>query len=93
MTVGESTLTKYSKIFDREQFLTIHEEMSFDEYIALVLKNPKMARNSFQYTYDMIMAKGVETFERYRKTHRRYKFFCEDAASRFMVLRKHSILW
>ena len=68
-------LKKYADLYDREKYLKLHEEMSYAEYIDLVTKRPKLARNAFQYVYDMIMSKGTEEFERYRKTHTKYNFF------------------
>jgi len=71
-------LSKYAELYDREQFLALNEEMSYGDYLNLVMKRPTLARNAFQYVYDMIMEKGTSTFERYRKTHTRYHFFDDD---------------
>lgn len=68
-------LEKYASLYDRSQFLEMNEEMSFGEYLDRMKANPKLARNAFQYVYDMIMSKGTSTFERYRKTYTRYHFF------------------
>jgi serine protein kinase len=70
-----NVLAQYAELYDREEFLTLNEEMSFAEYLQRVRNKPTLARNSFQYVYDMIMAKGTSTFERYRKTYTRYHFF------------------
>lgn len=75
MTENSIALSKYAQLFDRQEFLTLNEEMSFGQYLELCVKNPKLARNAFQYVYDMIMESGTTTFERYRKTYTRYKFF------------------
>lgn len=64
-------------MFDQEEFHTLNEEMSLKEYIEASYKNPKLNRNSWQTVYDMIMSKGYEEFEKFRETHRRYKFFEE----------------
>jgi serine protein kinase len=71
----KTALTKYSAGFDRKKYLELNQEMSYDEYIAYALKNPKVARNAFQYIYDMIISKGTSEFERYRKTYTHYNFF------------------
>ena len=73
-----NALEKYSKFYDKSQFLILHEEMSFAEYIDLCQENPRLARNAFQYVYDMIISKGVTTFERYRKTYKKYNFFTDS---------------
>ena len=77
-TTTNSTLAKYSRLFDREKFNILNEEMSYAEYMDRLGANPKLARNAFQYMYDMIISEGVEEFERYRKTYNRYKFFTND---------------
>ena len=73
-----TVLKKFAELYDRKEFLTLNEEMSFGQYLEKVQSNPKLARNSFQYVYDMIMAKGTSTFERYRKTYTRYHFFNDN---------------
>ena len=70
-----TTLSRYSKLFDRERFLSLNEEMAFSDYIDMSLAKPTLARNAFQYVYDMIISKGTSTFERYRKTYTKYHFF------------------
>jgi len=73
-----SVLKKFADLYDRREFLALNEEMSFAEYLEKVRSKPKLARNSFQYVYDMIMEKGTSTFERYRKTYTRYHFFNDN---------------
>ena len=70
-----SALQKIISKFNRERFREIHAEMSFSDYLELCYKNPKLIRNSWQTIYDMIMEKGCETVEEYRKTYTNYKFF------------------
>ncbi|MGE3758140.1 MAG: PrkA family serine protein kinase [Pseudobdellovibrionaceae bacterium] len=53
---------------------------TFDEYLALVKKNPKITRNAFQRMYDMIMESGTETYKDFKKEVTRYKFF-DDLAN------------
>lgn len=72
---NKGVLTKYAQMYDRDQFLQLTEEMSFEEYLEKVKDQPKLARNAYQYVYDMIMEKGTSQFERYRKTCTRYHFF------------------
>lgn len=74
-----TVLKKFAELYDRNEFLTLNEEMSFEQYLDKVQSNPKLARNSFQYVYDMIMEKGTSTFERYRKTYTRYHFFNDSS--------------
>lgn len=71
----ENVLSKYAEFYDKSEYLALNEEMSFEEYLQLCHRQPKLARNAFQYVYDMIIAEGTSTFERYRKTYTKYHFF------------------
>jgi serine protein kinase len=71
----ETKLQQLANLFDRNQFKTIHEEMSFSEYLDKCYKNPRFIRTAYQRLYDMIMSEGTRTFKRYRKTHTHYNFF------------------
>jgi serine protein kinase len=64
--------------YDREEFLTVNTQMSFDDYVAGVLANPAWIRTAYQRVYDMIMSAGTRPFQRYRRTLTHYDFF--DAA-------------
>lgn len=61
--------------FDIEKFRTINEEMSFAEYVDLLLVKPKLVRTAHQIVYDMISAKGTEKIEIFRKSYLHYNFF------------------
>ena len=62
----------------RSEFLALHEEMGFEEYVARVLKNPEIIRSSYQRVYDMIVAAGFNKYERYRRNVIHYNFFDES---------------
>jgi serine protein kinase len=72
------TLTRYASLYNKDEFQSLNEEMSYSEYLELLQKNPKLSRNAFQYIYDMIISKGSSTFERYRKTYTKYNFFTDS---------------
>lgn len=48
---------------------------SFEEYLDLVRKNPRVTRNAFQRMYDMIVEAGKEDYLDFKKQVVRYKFF------------------
>ncbi len=73
-----NALSQYAALYNRDEFITLNEEMSFAEYVDLLKKKPKLARNAFQFVYDTIMSAGVGTFERYRKTYKKYHFFSKS---------------
>lgn len=64
-----------SKNIDREQYRASHWEGGFDEYLDLVVKDPRVTRNAFQRLYDMILSHGSETFTEHREKLIRYRFF------------------
>jgi len=78
MEAQNATLTKYTKYFDKEKYLSLNESMSLSEYLDRCLATPKLLRNAYQYIYDMIMAGGTSTFKRYRKTYTKYHFFTKS---------------
>ena len=64
--------------FNREQYRSLHSEMSFSEYIDLLYKSPGLLKNSWQTLYEMILEPGFSPVEEYRKTYVHYNFF-DDA--------------
>jgi serine protein kinase len=51
---------------------------SFNDYISLVKKNPKVTRNAFQRLYDLIIEKGQEEYIDVKKHVVHYKFFDDE---------------
>lgn len=83
MNKDSNRLDQLGQLFDRKAFTTLHEEMSFEEYLGKVYENPSIIRTAHQRIYDMIMAKGTSEFKRYRKTYTHYNFFDNDACPIF----------
>ncbi|MDG0814737.1 PrkA family serine protein kinase [Bdellovibrio svalbardensis] len=52
-----------------------HWSGTFDEYLDIVKKNPKVTRNAYQRMFDMIVEEGTETYTDFKKEVVRYKFF------------------
>ena len=48
---------------------------SFEEYLTLLVEDPRIARTAFQRVYDMIMSYGTENYKEYKKSIVHYKFF------------------
>lgn len=74
MVMGQ-LLKKIASKFDLDRYKTLHEEMSFDEYLNKLEENPLLARTSFQRIYDMIMSFGSYEFEEYKEILTHYNFF------------------
>lgn len=60
---------------DFEKFQELHWEGSFEEYLEIVYRNPKVVRNSFQRLYDMIMSYRTEEYSAFKQKLVHYKFF------------------
>jgi len=60
---------------DRESFRQMHWEGTFWDYLDLVLKNPRSARNAFQRLYDMILHFGVRRYSLFKEDLVHYNFF------------------
>ncbi|MBI2899800.1 MAG: serine protein kinase, partial [Planctomycetes bacterium] len=63
------------KALDRKTYQELHWEGNFEEYLKIVAENPRVARNSFQRVYDMILSWGLEEYVENRETYVRYHFF------------------
>jgi len=83
MEVTNSTLSKYTRHYDRERFVTLNESMTLDEYLTKCTENPRLLRNAYQYVYEMIMSDGTEKFKRFRKTYTKYNFFTKHKVKIF----------
>ena len=60
-----------------DRFREQHWEGSFEDYLELVTKNPRIARDAFQRIYDMIIHFGEERYKWMREDRIRYKFFSD----------------
>ena len=69
------------KALDKKTYQELHWEGSFDDYLKIISENPRVARNSFQRIYDMILSYGYEEFEKNREALVRYHFFKDPMAA------------
>lgn len=58
-----------------ENFQKENWEGTFEDYLDVVHKNPKVTRNAFQRLYDMIMSYGSYQYTQYRDKITHYTFF------------------
>ncbi|HEX5131156.1 MAG TPA: serine protein kinase [Candidatus Krumholzibacteria bacterium] len=58
-----------------EQFQQLNWKGSFDEYLDIVISNPRVTRTAFQRIYDMIVSHGVEEYSEHKRKIVRYRFF------------------
>jgi len=73
------TLTsKIAALQDYKEYENLHWEGSFEDYIKLVQKNPRVTRNAYQRCYDMILSHGQEEYVDNKKKLVRFSFFKDD---------------
>ena len=65
------------KRVDTQSFRDEHWEGTFDDYLDIVTRNPRIARNAFQRIYDMILHFGTDRYTKLRQEMVRYKFFSD----------------
>ncbi|HVA47227.1 MAG TPA: serine protein kinase, partial [Pirellulales bacterium] len=75
MSDGHSIISLVAQRQDLEQFRRKNWEGTFQEYLDVVKKDPKVTRNAFQRVFDMIMSYGAESYEKGREKRTRYRFF------------------
>src|SRR6476659_348962 len=68
---------KIAALQDQREYQTLNWEGSFDEYIEIVRKNPKVTRTAFQRVYDMILSHGKSEYIDNKKKLIRYNFFTD----------------
>jgi serine protein kinase len=61
--------------FKPEDFSHLHWSGTFQDYVDIVMKNPKVTRNAFQRVFDMIMSYGTSEYVEYKKDIIHYNFF------------------
>ena len=77
MTNAQEILSIVDQNISADRFREQHWEGSFEDYLDLVTRNPRIARNAFQRLYDMITFFGCERYTRLREDLIRYKFFSD----------------
>jgi serine protein kinase len=73
----QSILELVAKRQDPKSFRDAHWEGTFEDYLDMVTRNPRVARNAFQRIYDMILHFGTERYSHFRQDYVRYKFFSD----------------
>ena len=63
------------KNVDLEQYRELTWEGSFNDYLSMVLENPRICRNAYQRLYDMIMSYGSVDYKLMKERMVHYNFF------------------
>ena len=74
-----SLVGQIAALQDYKEYEELNWEGSFEDYLDLVRKNPRVTRNAYQRLYDMMLSHGVEEYIDNKKKLVRYKFFKDEA--------------
>ncbi len=75
MDVAKDIISLIEANQDINRFQELNWKGSFEEYLNIVVSDPRVARTAFQRIYDMILSHGVEEYKEYKKKVIKYKFF------------------
>ncbi len=76
---GASLIRLVDELQDQKRFQELNWSGTFEDYLGVVAKNPRVTRNAFQRIYDMITEYGTEEFEDAKKRLIRYHFFSDTS--------------
>jgi len=69
------SLSEIALRLKNEQVHDKYRAFRFDQYLEMVMADPRLIRNAYQRLYDMIVSHGTYTTKRHGKSITRYKFF------------------
>jgi serine protein kinase len=75
MTIAKDIMSLIQNNQDIETFQELNWKGKFEDYMNIVVSDPRVVRTAFQRMYDMIISHGAEGFTEYKKKVTRYKFF------------------
>ncbi|OWK47402.1 PrkA family serine protein kinase [Fimbriiglobus ruber] len=79
MASAQAILDTLRSQLDLTEFKKLNLELSFDEYLSLVLETPGTTRTAYQRVYDMVLSHGTEDVYENKEKLTRFKFFTEFA--------------
>ena len=71
-------IAKVAALQNLKEYEELNWEGTFEDYLAVVRKNPTVVRNAFQRVYDMILSYGQEEYIDNKKRLIRYNFFNDE---------------
>ncbi len=75
MASSNQILEKFQKKYFDKEFRSLTWSGTFEEYLEVVKKNPRVLRTAYQRLYDMILSFGTQEYEDSRKKMIHYNFF------------------
>ncbi len=73
-----SLVTKIAALQDYQRYEDLHWSGTFEDYLEMLRRNPRVARTAHERLYDMVLAAGTSTYVDNKKKVTRYKFFSDD---------------
>ncbi len=73
-----SWVSRIAAFQDAKTYAELTWEGSFEDYLEIVRKNPKVTRTAFQRIYDMILSHGKSEYIDNKKKLIRYHFFSDE---------------
>ena len=62
---------------DTNRYRETHWTGTFEDYLNLFLKSPRLARNAYQRVYDMVLSYGMDEYREHKQRQLRYSFFSD----------------
>jgi serine protein kinase len=75
----EAILDKLASYQNIDEFRELTWSGSFEEYLAIVTKDPRVVRSAYQRVYDMVLSHGHEEYVDNKKKITAYRFFRDEA--------------
>src|SRR6187397_1804678 len=72
---AEALLSLIKQKQDLQGYRERHWTGSFEDYVALVMDDPRLARNAYQRLYDMVLSHGVTDYTRQHERYTHYRLF------------------
>jgi len=74
---SSTLMSELRNLQDIKTYQDLNWSGTFEQYLEIVRKDPRVARSAFQRIYDLIVAQGTEEYREYKKKIIRYKFFSD----------------
>ncbi len=75
MSQPDSLVSKIASLQNRQRYQELHWEGSFEDYLEIVKKDPRVARTAFQRVHDMVISYGRTEYIDSKKKVVHYPFF------------------
>jgi serine protein kinase len=75
---SQSLVDRIANYQDYKLYEDLHWSGSFEDYVELVRKNPRVSRTAYERLYDMVLAHGTEEYVDNKKKITRYVFFQDE---------------